>query len=57
MDTAEESRELTEGRRTSCGTAERDEDRDWKFMAPRGGLSGLVYMRGICDPESGSRHS
>lgn len=26
-------------------------------MAPRGGRSDLVYQRGICGPESGSKHS
>ena len=47
MDTADDSRELTDGRRTNCGPAERDEDRDWKFMAPRASRLGIVYRRGI----------
>ena len=53
MDTADDSRELTDGRRTNCGPAERDEDRDWKFMAPRGSRLSIVYRRGIWWSEIG----
>ena len=53
MDTADDRRELTDGRRTSCGTAERDADRDVKFMAPCGRRSGAVYVRSIGVASSG----
>ena len=43
MDTADESLELTDGRRTACGTAESDVVRDWKFMARRGHLLSVDY--------------
>lgn len=54
MDTADDSRELTdgrrelaEGRRPACGSTVRDVDRDGKFMAPSGRLSVVVYVRRI----------
>lgn len=54
MDTADDSRELTdgrrelaEGRRPACGSTVRDVDRDGKFMTPSGRLSVVVYVRRI----------
>jgi hypothetical protein len=45
MDTADESREPTEGRRMACGveSVESEVDRDWKFMAPRGRPLDLLF--------------
>lgn len=47
METADESLEPTEDRRTRPGMGASDDDRDGKFMPPGGRLSRVVYVRRI----------
>lgn len=54
LDTAKESRELTDGRRTGGTMVESDVDRDWEFMAPLGRRCPVFYLCGICRPGYGS---
>jgi hypothetical protein len=53
LDTADDSLELTEGRRTASEIVESDVVRDWEFMVPWPPFV-VVYRHGICDPESES---